>query len=373
MKMQLAGLKDNKDNTVVKSINVDNIKKVFNPREIPCSLQEIRSIKWPSLDTVVDDIPNVLLALFKNKKPKFWTEADERKQKHILSFFAGIHELAQKIQDDGQIHNITVSQPKLTENDTVLISGERRVISCIYSGKLTIEARVYNYELPLLDARRIAHNENSGEPLAAYEFIGSLKGIWDALGEGREKLTNNQLQRIFNTNGSYASRARTIFIHKDCEAIYDFIDKERMSWHSIMDYIASDFGKLSDVFTVKTSEDDEEDELTTANVNAGEASSDIDKKSEFKDADEDVESDNSEKSKLDYAHKQNLKLIQTHGFKISRNTDLSVLKGVIDLLLDSGKIEPKTNEEVNSSMPINDYKSLVEVLVTIINSKDLDR
>jgi hypothetical protein len=342
---QLAELNEaGKDSGISIRIDVSAIKKAFNPRLIPLPLEIISTIQWPSLNTPLDDIKNMINSLLKDIS--FFSEKNDDDKDDALDFFCGIHTLAQSLQEDSQLQNIITYRLSPTDTSFVLIAGERRVIACLYAGIRFVNSRVYNSKPSPLKISRIVDSENSAKSLKAYERVISKKGIWDALDNNVLKLTNADLQVVFGMNSTYCSWLKQIFTHKEHDFIMNKIVTLRMGWRDIQNLLE----EKETVLTVKTNE---------KALIVG----DTEKKPSAKIAAHMV---SITKIKPEPSLKKQKEGVVSFGINVNRNTNLCFFREAIELFEQSNKITSPT-KDVLSVLDKSDYKQMVKAINAICN------
>ena len=214
------------------NIEVSHIDRLFNPRDIPCSLDEVRAVQWPGLDVEIDAVPQLQIDALNRSQQAWWIENPER-QAEVIDFFVEIHRLAVMLLE-GQIHNIVVNRIRPMDNRFILLAGERRVIAALYSrGRIPIlMAKVYT-GLTSLQCRKITDQENTSEVLKTYEIINSKMAIWEELGEGREALELKVLVTIWHVPMATASILKRLFVHPEREVFLSTIRRERLGWREV--------------------------------------------------------------------------------------------------------------------------------------------
>ena len=214
------------------NIEVSHIDRLFNPRDIPCSLDEVRAVQWPGLDVEIDAVPQLQIDALNRSQQAWWIENPER-QAEVIDFFVEIHRLAVMLLE-GQIHNIVVNRIRPMDNRFILLAGERRVIAALYSrGRIPIlMAKVYT-GLTSLQCRKITDQENTSEVLKTYEIINSKIAIWEELGEGREALELKVLVTIWHVPMATASILKRLFVHPEREVFLSTIRRERLGWREV--------------------------------------------------------------------------------------------------------------------------------------------
>jgi hypothetical protein len=214
------------------NIEVSHIDRLFNPRDIPCSLDEVRAVQWPGLDVEIEAVPQLQIEALNRSQQAWWIENPER-QAEVIDFFVEIHRLAVMLLE-GQIHNIVVNRLRPMDNRFILLAGERRVIAALYSrGRIPIlMAKVYT-GLTSLQCRKITDQENTSEVLKTFEIINSKMAIWEELGEGREALELKVLVTIWHVPMATASILKRLFVHPDREVFLSTIRRERLGWREV--------------------------------------------------------------------------------------------------------------------------------------------
>lgn len=229
------------------NVDVTQIDHLFNPRDIPCSLHEIRAIGWPDLDIPEDTVREALLVALNNSQQEWWNLAKrEGQQEDIIGFFEEIHNLALMLRED-QIHNIVLNRVNPQDNRFVLLAGERRVIAALYSRGLipVLMAKIYTGLSPL-QCRKITDQENTGKALKPHETVAAKLAIWEVLGEDKDQLDVKDLARIWHVAVGTASVLRRLFNHPLQASYLEVIRKERLGWREINAVVSGKADPLED-------------------------------------------------------------------------------------------------------------------------------
>ena len=217
-------------------IDVNQIDRVFNPREIPCSLDDIRTIPWPDLATEIEHVRDQIRASLASVQLDWWQQASADQQQRVLDFFADIHQLALSLIGwQGQIHNIVVNREAPQDTRFVLLAGERRLIAALYSrGRIPmLLAKVYTGPLTTLQCRLITDQENTAKSLRPDETVLSKLEIWRALGEEKNSMELKSLSKAWHVAIGTASILRRLFCHENQAQLLDTIRQERLGWREI--------------------------------------------------------------------------------------------------------------------------------------------
>lgn len=219
-------------NSFYDEIDVNEIEKLFNPREVPCEIADVKSIHWPELDVPLDEVESALALALDKAKRSFW-DVDPNEKAQILEFFVEIHELAQSLKR-GQIQNIVVWQDPNT-NRLLLLAGERRLFAALYSrgAKPTLAAKIYRGNLSTLDMRLITDQENTSKGLKPYEVVLSKYAIWNELDHSQGKIKLDVLQSYWLVAKGTVSLLYNLFTHENRDQLLEVIRKERLGWREI--------------------------------------------------------------------------------------------------------------------------------------------
>jgi len=346
------------------NVDVNQIDHLFNPRDIPCSLHEIRAIGWPDLDIPEDTVREALLVALNNGQQEWWNLAKrEGQQEDIIGFFEEIHNLALMLRED-QIHNIVLNRVNPQDNRFVLLAGERRVIAALYSRGLipVLMAKVYTGLSPL-QCRKITDQENTGKTLKPHETVAAKLAIWEELGEDKDQLDVKDLARIWHVAVGTASVLRRLFNHPLQESYLEAIRKERLGWREINAVVSGKADPLEDTAANK-------DLVLRVQPNiepiAGSAEEPRNQQEpqEFSPADpvlhqqvSTVETDPEDppatqpapsvRKQLQAAASIESKAAKL-GLTIRKNTDLRVIKGVLLTLADSNRLPKRVSKSLRS-------------------------
>lgn len=338
------------------NVDVNQIDHLFNPRDIPCSLQEIRAIEWPDLGIPVDDVRGHIQAAIEASGQSWWAQKkiEAEEVESVLNFFEGVHQLSQMLSDD-QIHNIVVNRVNPKDTRFVLLAGERRVIAALYSrGRIPVlMAKVYTGLSPL-QCRKITDQENTSKALKPHETIAAKFAIWEELGEGKETLELKDLARIWHVASGTASILRRLFVHPNRDNLMTTIRKERLGWREIeavvrgkvaessptpppplaLDPATQNHPPVSTVETTATAPDDEHPLMPNEEA-----------------------SGTTVRAQLQAAGTAESRAAKL-GLTLKRNTDLSVIKGVMSLVRESDQL-PKRLLHTLRSVDLNDKDALL--------------
>lgn len=216
------------------------IVKVRNPREFPCLLTDMTKVKWPDLSTPIEVIEPALVSALDAAALPFWTQSDSETREWALTFFAGIHQLAQSINSNSQIHNILVHRESPTSTEFRLIAGERRVFAALYSrgAIVTLKARVINSLLSPLDQAKLTDQENTSVQLSAYETVLSKLAIYDELPDA-EGMTIAQLQADLGMAAGPLSILRRIARSPHRKEMLEYFRASNAGWREIAAVVSS--------------------------------------------------------------------------------------------------------------------------------------
>lgn len=227
--------RDNRDNVFV---TATDIKKTFNARIIPCSLEEFAQVDWPdtadSVDEAIENYPAVL------KNVPFFTRLSDTEKAAFLNLLAGVHTTAQGIIAHTQIQPITLERESPDSEVFYLVDGERRTLSVLYSkGKIPkLRATVFNSLLTDLQRAKIKDIANSSMPLTLAELMESKRAIYSALPSAFE-MSSRDLTTVFGFSKSRCAVMKKAFNHPRYEFILKRITNESLGWREI-DTLLSD-------------------------------------------------------------------------------------------------------------------------------------
>ncbi len=219
------------ESAVTLDVNPLSISRDFNPREFPISLDEIQAISWPSLDTDLAQLDDLLISSI--EKSKFdHLKVSLRDSGRLLDFMRSIHNLAFKLRDEKQIQEISVKRKSATSSEFELIAGERRLAAFLYARGILnkVRSRVYPATLNRLQIAKIRDGENHREELVFHEVVASKFGVWLELPEEAKKtISTTKLGLIWG----YQSRGvptllRSLFERDNAKDIVDQIYSQRL-------------------------------------------------------------------------------------------------------------------------------------------------
>lgn len=364
------------------NVDVNQIDHLFNPRDIPCSLQEIREIEWPDLGIPVDDVRGHIQAAIEASGQGWWAEKqlEAEAAESVLDFFEGVHQLSQMLSDD-QIHNIVVNRVNPKDTRFALLAGERRVIAALYSrGRVSVlMAKVYTGLSPL-QCRKITDQENTSSALKPHETMAAKFAIWEELGEGKETLEVKDLARIWHVASGTASILRRLFVHPNRDGLMATIRKERLGWREIEALVR---GKVTEASPTPTTANDsglpEEPTRSVNHLPADDSAlppalaldpaiqarppvstvetTNTDPRDALTNTPKEIAAGKTVRAQLQAAGTAESRAAKL-GLTIKRNTDLSVIKGVMALIRESDQL-PKRLARTLHSVDLNDKDALL--------------
>jgi predicted DNA-binding protein YlxM (UPF0122 family) len=213
-------------------VSPNDIRKTFNARFIPCTLENFQSIDWPELDLDVDTAKDSYPALLSDKD--WYKTLDEIQQKDFILFLEEIHTTAQSIVSIHQVQSITLEREHEDATEYFVIDGERRTLACLYSkGKIpVVKAQIYNYILSDLQRALVKDAANTDVPLKTHEKIVSKKAIYDAI-ENVDALSVRALGKVLGYNKDQAGTLRKVLKHEESDRFMARISKDKLSWRKI--------------------------------------------------------------------------------------------------------------------------------------------
>jgi hypothetical protein len=355
-------------------VDVTQIDHLFNPRDIPCTLHEIRAIAWPSLDIPDDAVRDALLSALDSCRQEWWNLAKrEGRQDEIILFFEEIHSLALMLRED-QIHNIVLNRVRPQDNRFVLLAGERRVIAALYSRGLipVLMAKVYTGLSPL-QCRKVTDQENTGKALKPHETVAAKLAIWEELGDDKDELEVKDLARIWHVAIGTASVLRRLFNHPLQASYLETIRKEKLGWREINAVVSGRVAHLEDTtasmeavlkeesgfdpgISIAAEAGNQQDahDVISANPSAHRPVSTVETDPKDTPA---TQSAASVRKQLKEAASNEAKAARL-GLSIRKNTDLTVIKGVLSTLAESNRLPKRLSKALRSV----DYESRDAVL-----------
>lgn len=234
---EAVALGDGQDGTTRVRIPADAIKKIDNPRETPCGLEEFQAVNWPSLETGLEELEQYLEDALQGHA---WYEALSTVEKRdTLDFLSGIHMLACSIKDNTQLQPIILERDDPLSESAYLVSGERRTLAALYSrGAIPfLVADVYNERLPALKRAIFQDQENTQIKLKPHETLMSKRNIYKALPDATE-LPLSKLARVLGyATLSVPSILKRIFDHPREQDLIAVIRRDRMGWRDIERFV----------------------------------------------------------------------------------------------------------------------------------------
>ena len=206
-----------------------DIKKTFNARFIPCSLEEFASVSWPNLDYDIDAATDLYPSLL---EPRSWYKAlNEQQQADFIVFLQRIHSTAQSIHSSRQLHPITAEREHAASDDAYIVDGERRTLSVLYSrGKIPyVKAQIFDYMLDKEARARLKDEANDVPPLNDFEVLDSKLARLDASSD-LMTMTLRPLGKELKINKERAAIVKDVAKHPQREALFDRFRNERISW-----------------------------------------------------------------------------------------------------------------------------------------------
>lgn len=221
------------DKTFTK-VDVNQLHRVFNAREIPVSPKELRSVDWPDISVAHDDLPAATRRAAETAE--WFVDLAEEEQNQVLAFLEDLHSLASSMYSMGQAQPIVLERESPDAVVAFIIAGERRSLAGIYSrGKIKqLDAVIWNYRVPPLLRAKLQDAENSEKAdLKLHEIITSKKRIWDCL-ESPEELSLTELSRHWGySSSSTPSILRALFAREDYESLYARIANSKIALRDI--------------------------------------------------------------------------------------------------------------------------------------------
>lgn len=221
-----------KDEREIVHVTPSEIKKSFNARFIPCSLEEFGRISWPELTMGVDEAremyPELLAGL------SFWENLSSSEREDFIHFLGGVHSTATSMVNELQIHPITLERNSPESSEYFIVDGERRSISSLYAqGKIpVVKAYVYNRRLEPLERALLKDSANTGVPLTPYENLLSKYEIYKVY-PGAETLNVRDLGKLLGFSKNIGSILKRVFNSDDMEALFERARKEKLGWREI--------------------------------------------------------------------------------------------------------------------------------------------
>ncbi|MAZ86061.1 MAG: hypothetical protein CL693_00235 [Cellvibrionaceae bacterium] len=222
-----AYLERNKLNTVF--LNPKEIKKTFNARFVPCSLDEFASVSWPSLDYDIEAAADLYPALLDSRP--WYQKLNDQQKRDFTEFLQQIHGTAQSISAGRQIHPITAEREHAAANEAFIVDGERRTLSVLYScGAIPyVKAQIFDYMLDEETRARLKDEANDVPGLRDFEVLDSKLARLDANSE-LLNMTLRPLGKELKLNKDRAAIVKDVAKHPQRKPLFDRIQNERMTW-----------------------------------------------------------------------------------------------------------------------------------------------
>lgn len=255
-----------KDERDMAYITPDSIRKSFNARFIPCSLDEFAAIEWPSLDLSVDEAKDSYPALLHDRQ--FFVLLSDSEKADFLEFLSEIHATAKTMVEEIQVHPITLERESAESTEYFIVDGERRTLSVLYTkGKIpVVKAFVYNRLLSDIERAKLKDIANLSKPLSTHETFLSKKAIYDAF-EGAKDLGVRDLGNLLGYKKDTARIMKKVFEHPHENRLMERVKKEKLSFRKIVfllehgvdaEFLDESDHKLQDRQSVSDSQTDKE-------------------------------------------------------------------------------------------------------------------
>ena len=217
----------NKLNTVF--LNPKEIKKTFNARFVPCSLDEFASVSWPSLDYDIEAAADLYPALLDSRP--WYQKLSEQQKRDFTEFLQKIHGTAQSISSGRQIHPITAEREHGAASEAFIVDGERRTLSVLYSCGVIpyVKAQIFDYMLDEETRARLKDEANDVPGLRDFEVLDSKLARLDANNE-LLSMTLRPLGKELKLNKDRAAIVKDVAKHPQRKPLFDRIQNERMTW-----------------------------------------------------------------------------------------------------------------------------------------------
>ena len=206
-----------------------DIKKTFNARFIPCSLEEFASVSWPSLDYDIDAATDLYPSLLESRP---WNQAlSDLKKADFIVFLQKIHGTAQSISTGRQIHPITAEREHAAADEAFIVDGERRTLSVLYSrGQIPyVKAQIFDYILDDETRARLKDEANDVPDLKDFEVLDSKLARIDANKE-LLAMTLRPLGKELRINKDRAAIVKDVAKHPQRNVLFERFQNESMSW-----------------------------------------------------------------------------------------------------------------------------------------------
>lgn len=248
--------------SVFLDVDVRRIAKLQNPREVPCSLDEMKAIEWPGLDTPAEAIEQAHMDCLNKAALPFWKKASPELKGQILSFFEDIHTLAISMIENSQIQNIVTQRKSRDAIDFDLIAGERRLFAALYTrGQIkTLQSKVFNKALSALEVAKLTDQENTGKPLTPYEKLMSKLAVFDAA-EGAASMTTAALQKLLGSAMGEVSLIRRVATAEKRAEMLAFFKANKSGWREVRAVVES--GVIPKPGEATKSQEPEQSQLST--------------------------------------------------------------------------------------------------------------
>lgn len=222
-----AYIERNKLNTVF--LKPKEIKKTFNARFVPCSLEEFASVSWPSLDYDIEAAADLYPALLDSRP--WYQKLSEQQRIDFTEFLQKIHGTAQSISSGRQIHPITAEREHAAASEAFIVDGERRTLSVLYSCGVIpyVKAQIFDYILDEETRARLKDEANDVPGLRDFEVLDSKLARLDANSE-LLAMTLRPLGKELRLNKDRAAIVKDVAKHPQRKALFNRIQNERMTW-----------------------------------------------------------------------------------------------------------------------------------------------
>ncbi|MFA7555281.1 MAG: ParB/Srx family N-terminal domain-containing protein [Spongiibacteraceae bacterium] len=209
-----------------------DIKKTFNARFVPCTLDEFSSISWPSLELDADSAKALYPDLLQDSA--WYTVLSSKAQAEFLEFLGDIHIKAQSILSSQQIQPITAERKDPDSKEAYIIDGERRTLSVLYSkGAIPyIKAQIFGHSLSDAERAKLKDEANLFAPLKAAELIDSK--LARIIAEPRlMEMPVRSLGTELKINRNYVTVIKGIYTHHQRDKLLSRIRAESLVWDDV--------------------------------------------------------------------------------------------------------------------------------------------
>lgn len=357
------------DNRVTMHIAPEAILKNWNPREIPLSLEEMRSIQWPTLDTDGEELDKSLSETIDQilaNADSFGGKLQGWNKEEMLSFYHEIHLLARSIRDNGQYQDVVVYRSDADFTKYILLAGERRVVSFVYGGVSDanmpqVRCLVYTVKPAPLTIALIQDQENTQkEDLRFHELLKSKRAIFEAFTQENPVPSARKGAQLFSYKShSFASTLIRLFTRADCDEILSLVKSKNLSQKDLASIVAELDSEEG------SQQSPSEEAVLSENTSKPAVSKAVEKLSKRGGANK---SESIEKRVSSAVKKQEQgdafqKKAKHYGLTINKKTDLSLIQYMLEFMLNSKKVSKEQKDQIKACLKEANHGQVTELLM----------